>query len=224
MHKLVLILICMCAVPSFAQTSTPKYQSGTIMAVANHQNAPGEAASAVPGYDVSVKIGNVLYVILFAPRNGVSSVEYSPGIDMLFLVGKDTLTFNSKLSGTTEAPILRREVLSAQSTLDWSKARSQYFSMKQQHLSEALDLTDDQQSKTKPALERETAEAGEILWNPVLSQKNKLRRYEKLISSSDARMKPFLSQNQVGKLMELRRQQKDEVKRLILEQTTAKED
>ncbi len=66
-------------------------------------------------YDVSVKIGNVLYVILYTPLNGANSVEYSPGIEMLFSVGSDTLTFNSKLSGTTQAPILRREVLPASS-------------------------------------------------------------------------------------------------------------
>jgi len=188
------------------------------MAVTAHQKTPGDPANDVPRYDVSVKIGNVLYVVLFTPRNGASSVEYAPGIDMLFSVGSSTLTFNSKVSGTTELPILRREILSAENTINWSKARGQYFSMKQRHLSEVLGLTEDQQAKIKPALERETAEAGEILWNPVLSRKDKLKRYEKVVSSSDAQIKPFLSANQVDKLHELRKEQKEDVKKVILEQ------
>lgn len=193
------------------------------MAVTAHQKAPDDQADDVPRYDVAVKIGNVLYVVLFTPRNGVSSVEYAPGIDMLFSVGSNTLTFNSKVSGPTELPILKREILSAENTINWSKARGQYFSMKQQHLSEVLGLTEDQQAKIKPALERETTEAGEILWNPVLSRKDKLKRYEKVVSSSDARIKPFLSANQVDKLQELRKEQKEDVKRVILEQKAEKE-
>jgi len=193
------------------------------MAVTAHQKQPGDPDDDAPRYDVSVKIGNVLYVVLYTPRNGVSSVEYAPGLDMLFSVGSKTLTFNSKVSGTTEVPILRRETLPAENTINWTKARGQYFSMKQQHLSEVLGLSEDQQAKIKPALERETAEAGEILWNPVLSRKDKLKRYEKVVSSSDARIKPFLSANQVDKLQELRKEQKEDVKKVILEQKAEKD-
>lgn len=217
MRKLGFLLVSMCALASFGQTSAPKFQSGTITSVSPHQNSPGDPASDVRRYDVSVKIGNILYVVLYTPANGANTVEYSPGVDMLFAVGANTLTFNSKLSGPTELPILRREVLPAEDTLDWSKARGQYFSMKQQHLSKVLGLTDDQQAKLKPLLERETAEAGEILWNPVLSRKDKLKRYAKVVSSSDARIKPFLSPTQVEKLLALRRQQKNELQKAILE-------
>jgi hypothetical protein len=65
--------------------------------------------------------------------------------------------------------------------------------MKQQHLSEALGLSDDQQAKIKPTLEQESGEAGTILWDPVLSRKDKLKRYEKLVAASDAKIKPILS-------------------------------
>ena len=219
MHRLaLLLLICTYVLSIFGQTTSPKYERGTIMAVTAHQNASGEPASDVRRYDVSVKIGNVLYVVLFSPPNGVSSVEYAPGIDMLFSVGSTTLTFNSKVSGATEAPILRREILSTQNTLNGAKARGQYFSMKQQHLSEVLNLTDEQQAKIKPLLEHETAEAGEVLWNPVLSPKDRLKRYEKVVSSSDVKIKAFLSPTQIDKLEELRKEQRDKVKRAILEQ------
>jgi hypothetical protein len=218
------ILICVSALLAYGQVPSPKYQVGTITAVMTHRNAPGETKGDLARYDVSVKIGNVVYVVLYTPRNGANSVEYSPGMDMLFSVGATTLTFNSKLSGKTEIPILRREILPARSALDWSKAPGQYFSMKQQHLSEVLGLTDDQQAKIKPTLEQEAGEAGQILWNPVLSREDKLEGYEKIVESSDAKIKPFLSPNQVDKLVKLRKQQKQDVKKLIAEPKTGKQD
>ena len=216
------ILICIAALASLGQSSSTKYQPGTITAVTAHNNAPGEAAGDLARYEVTVRIKNVVYVVLYAPRNGANTVEYSPGIEMLFLVGDNTLTFNSKISGTTEVPILRREVMPAQSGLDWSKAHSEYLSIKQQHLSEALGLTDDQQVKIKPLLEQEAGEAGMILWTPVVSPKDRLKQYERIVKASDVKIKPFLSSAQVSKLVELRKQQKVELKRLIAKRETDK--
>ena len=216
MHKwLRVILICMAALSAFGQAPSSKYQPGTITAVAAHLSAEREAEGDVARYDVSVKIGNVVYVVLYTPPNGANSVEYSPGFQMLFLVGSHTLTFNSKLSGTTELPILRRQDLPGQSGLDWSKAPGQYFSMKQQHISEALSLTVDQQRTIKPTLEQETGEVGQILQTPVLSLQDKLNKYEKIVRTSDTKIKPFLSTTQLKKLLELRKEQKKEFKRLI---------
>jgi len=222
-RQLGVILICLSALSALGQTPSSKYQPGTITAVAAHQNALDDAGGDVARYEVSVKIGNVVYVVLYTPLNGANAVEYSPGIEMLFSVGSDTLTFNSKISGTTQAPILRREVLPAQSGLDWSKAPSQYLTMKQQHLSEVLGLTDDQQAKIKPTLEQESGVAGTILWNPVLSRKDKLKRYEKLVAASDAKIKPILSPTQVDKLLALRKQQRVELKRFVWEQNSGKQ-
>jgi hypothetical protein len=211
------ILICVSALASFGQTSSAKYQPGTITAVAVHQNAPGEPSGDPTRYDVSVKIRNVVYVVLYSPRAGDNSVEYYRGMDLLFLVGSETLSFNSKTSGKIEMPILRHEVLPAEKGIDWSKARSQYFSMKQQHLSEALDLTDDQQAKIKPLIEQEAGEAGMILWTPVVPAKDRLKQFEKIVRASDAKIKTFLSPAQVSKLAELRKDQKVELKKLVAE-------
>jgi len=216
-----LVLIYVSALLAFGQTPSAKYQPGTITAVTKHQNAAGDTATDVARYDVSVKIDNVLYVVLYTPLHGANSVEYSPGIQMLFSVGGDTLTFNSKLSGTTQVPILRKEVLPAPSGVDWSKVPSQYFTMKQQHLSEALGLTEDQQVRIKPTLEQESAEAEVILQDPTLSRKDKLKRYEKVLADSDAKIKPNLLQTQVDKLVELRKQQKSDLKKLISKQSSS---
>jgi len=211
-----IILICICALASLGQTSSAKWQPGTIMAVDVHQNAPGEVGDATR-YDVSVKIRNVTYVVLYSPRSGDNSVEYYRGLETLFLPGSDTLSFNSKTSGTIKMPILRQETLPADSGIDWSKAPSQYFSMKQQHLTEALGLTDDQQAKLKPFIEQEAGEAGMILWTPVVPAKDRLKQFEKIVKASDAKIKPFLSPDQQVKLAEIRKQQKVELKQLIAE-------
>jgi hypothetical protein len=211
-----IILICNCALASLGQTSSAKWQPGTITAVDVHQNAPGDVGDATR-YDVSVKIRNVTYVVLYSPRSGDNSVEYYRGLETLFLPGSDTLSFNSKTSGTIKMPILRQETLPADSGIDWSKAPSQYFSMKQQHLTEALGLTDDQQAKLKPFIEQEAGEAGMILWTPVVPAKDRLKQFEKIVKASDAKIKPFLSPNQQVKLAEIRKQQKVELKQLIAE-------
>lgn len=223
--KLSAILICVVTLSSFGQEALSKYEPGTITAVTVHENAPGESAEDKTRYDVSVKIRNVVYVVLYAPQFGSNAVEYSPGLEMLFLVGDNTLTFNSKTSAVSsvQVPILRREVLTAQKGIDWSKAPGQYFTIKQQHLSEALALTQDQQAKIKPLIEQESSEAGMILWTPVVSPKDRLKQYEKIVNASDTKIKTHLSPSQVATLAELRKQQKVELKELIAKQKSSEQ-
>jgi len=222
MAKWVLVLLLSVATV-FSQTSGSRYQSGTITAVTAHQIAPGEQDGNVAQYDVSVKVGNTVYVVLYTPPNGANGVEYSAGLSTLVFVGTDTLTINNKLSEKTEVPILRREVLPAQSGLDLSKIPSQYFSMKQQHLSQALELSEDQRIKLKPIMEQEAGEASQFLGNPVLSRKEQLNRWEKLVRASDEKMKPFLSPTQVAKLQQLRQEQKQDLKKIIADANTARQ-
>ena len=217
------VLICAASISALAQTPAPNYHRGTITAVTAHQNAPGESGRDVARYDVSVKIRNTVYVVLFTPPNGSRSVEYSTGIDMLFLVGNDTLTFNSMVSGKTEMPILRRETLPAKGGLDLSKAPSQYFSMKLQNLSEKLALSDDQQAKIKPILEQESGELSPLWRNPSISRKDKLDTLERVVRASDEQMRPILSQNQREKLQEMRKEQKDQVKKLTADKDAGKQ-
>jgi hypothetical protein len=200
----------------FAQ-SAAKYVPGTITVVTPHQSIAGEQGSAVPQYDVSVKVGNIVYVVLYTPPNGANGVEYAAGFSMLVSVGTDTLIINNKLAAKTEVPILRREVLPAEKAIDLSKIPSQYFSMKQQHLSQILELSEDQRIKIKPILEQESGEASQFLGNPVLSRKEQVNRWEKLVRASDEKLKPFLTPAQVGRLHQLRQEQKQDLKKIILE-------
>ena len=215
------ILVVLSVLASIGQASSAKYQPGTITAVKSHQNAPGEPGDDATRYDVSVKIKNVVYVVLYTPQRGDNNVEYYPGLELLFLAKSHSLSFNSKTAGTIQVPILRREILPAQSGIDWSKAPSQYFSMKQQHLSDALDLTEDQQAKIKPLMEQEAGEASSILWTPVVPAKDRVKAFEKIVRASDARIKAFLSPAQTNTLVALRKQQETELKQLMAEVKTS---
>jgi Spy/CpxP family protein refolding chaperone len=119
-------------------------------------------------------------------------------------------------------PILSQQTLPAQS-LDWSRVCGQYLSLKLQHLSENLALTDDQQAEIKPILEQESGEVSEICGNPVLSRKDTLSQYEKILQASDEKIKPLLSTSQLQKLQDLRRNQKQDVKRIVTEQKSSKQ-
>ena len=98
-------LVCtfLAVFPAFGQ-STSKYQVGTITEVKLHQTA-GSGASDVASYDVAVKVGDTIYVVLYTPPLGEETVKYSAGRDLLVLVGKRTIRYNDILGQSFEVPI-----------------------------------------------------------------------------------------------------------------------
>jgi len=98
-----LFCILLTVFPAFGQ-STSKYQVGTITEVKVHQTAGSGASDAVT-YDVSVKVGDTIYVVLYAPPLGEETVKYSAGRDLLVLVGKRTIRYNDILGQSFEVPI-----------------------------------------------------------------------------------------------------------------------
>jgi hypothetical protein len=211
-----LILMCLAVVSAPAQTPSSKYQPGTITAVTARQ-APGQHDTDVTQYEVSVKVGDTKYVVLYTPPNRANTVKYSAGNQLLVLVGANALTFNSAISGKTEVPILSRETLPANSP-DWSQACGEYFSKKMQHLSEILALTEDQQTAVRRAFEQESGEVGQVCSNPVLSREEKLNQYKKIVRTSDEKIKPLLSGVQLQKLQDLRKDQKRDLEEVIAKQ------
>ena len=102
-----LICIFWTVFPAFGQT-TSKYQVGTITEVKVHQ-AAGTGASDVASYDVSVKVGDTIYVVLYTPPLGMNTIKYAAGRDLLVLVGKDKLTYNDILGQSYDVPIESRQ-------------------------------------------------------------------------------------------------------------------
>jgi len=211
---LLVLLMCLAADLAFCQTDSPKYQPGTILAVEPHQNASSDSSSGATQYDVSIQIEDTVYVVLYTPRVGSNTVEYAAGIERLFSVGKESLRYPDRF-GNIELPILRTTDLPAKPAIDWSRAPGHYFSMKMKNLSTTLDLTEDQQAKIKPIADQESSEAGGVIFTPVVSRKERLAQWEKIVRSSDAKMKPILSDAQWQKLQQLRKDQKRELKDLV---------
>jgi hypothetical protein len=96
-------LICLTMFPAFGQ-STSKYQVGTITEVKAHQ-ATGSGVFDVANYDVSVKVGDTIYVVLYTPPLGEIMVKYAAGRDLLVLVGKNKITYNDILGQSYDVPI-----------------------------------------------------------------------------------------------------------------------
>ena len=108
MLKLVaLFLICLTMYPAFGQ-STSKYKVGTITEVKVHQ-AAGSGTSDAVSYDVSVKVGDTIYVVLYTPPLGEDTVKYVAGRDLLVLVGQNTITYNDILGRSFAVPIESRQ-------------------------------------------------------------------------------------------------------------------
>ena len=107
MLRLVSILcILLAAFPAFCQ-SARKYQVGTITEVRSHQNAEVGASDAV-GYDVSVKVGDTIYTVLYTPALGEGTVKYIAGRDLVVLVGETTIQYTDILGQSHELQIESR--------------------------------------------------------------------------------------------------------------------
>lgn len=100
------IWICLVTVSALCQ-STGKYQVGTITYVKPHQVAT-DAAPDIVSYDVSLKVKDTIYLLLYTPPLGMNSVRYAAGRDILVLVGKKTISYNDLLGQSHEVPILSR--------------------------------------------------------------------------------------------------------------------
>ena len=104
LRKLIgVITLCLLTFPALCQ-STSKYQVGLITEVKPRQ-ATGDSTSDLASYDVSVKVGDTIYVVLYTPPLGELPPKYVRGREMLVLVGKNTITYNDMLGRSIQVPI-----------------------------------------------------------------------------------------------------------------------
>jgi hypothetical protein len=95
------ICICLTSFALFAQEAA-KYEVATITDVQVHQ----DNGSAVVRYDVSVKVGGTIYLVLYTPPLGVDTVKYAAGRELLVLVDKENITYNDILGESYQVPIV----------------------------------------------------------------------------------------------------------------------
>lgn len=93
--------------------SASKYQVGTITAAQCHEAA--DADPSVASCEVSVRVGNTAYGVLYAAPFGTNNVRYQTGRELLVLVGEDTITYNDMLGNSFQVPILSRATVTPRS-------------------------------------------------------------------------------------------------------------
>ena len=96
--------ICFTAFLAFGQ-STSKWQVGTITEVKVHQSAEKVGSSTAASYDVSVRVEDTIYVVLYTPPLREETVKSAAGRDLLVFVGKSTVRYNDMLGESHEVPI-----------------------------------------------------------------------------------------------------------------------
>jgi hypothetical protein len=90
--------------PAFCQSAS-KWQVGTITEVRIHQTTAKVGASDASSYDVSLKVGDTIYVVLYTPPLSEETVKYAAGRELLVFVGKSTIRYNDLLGQSYEIPI-----------------------------------------------------------------------------------------------------------------------
>ena len=79
--------------------------SNRIITEVKPRQAAGDDASDPTSYDVSVKVGDTIYVVLYTQPLGELPAKYATGHELLVLVGKNTITYNDMLGRSLQVPI-----------------------------------------------------------------------------------------------------------------------
>ena len=106
-----LICLCLMTLPMLCETA-PKYEVATVTDVKPHQAADNKPSDVVR-YDVSVKVGDAVYVTLYSDTLGTGTVKYVAGRQLLVHVGKNTITYNDILGQPHEVPIISQTTVTS---------------------------------------------------------------------------------------------------------------
>ena len=101
------ILMAMTALVALGQETASKYEPATILDVKKHA-ATQKDDSSVTKYDISLRVRDTDYVVLYTPPPGTYGAQYNEGMNLLVLVGSKTITFNDIAGISREVPILSR--------------------------------------------------------------------------------------------------------------------
>jgi hypothetical protein len=93
------------SVGGFPQNNS-SYQIGTIMEVKRHEPSSNSGHNQ---YDISVRVGDTLYLVLYTAAPGAKTAEYSAGTDRPVLINRDTMTFSDLRGNPVAVPILSRK-------------------------------------------------------------------------------------------------------------------
>jgi hypothetical protein len=89
-----------------------KWQADTITAV--HCDQVADADPSITSCEVSLKVGNTVYVAVHKPPFGIDNVPFATGRDVEVLIGENTIMFNDLLGNSFQVPILRLTIVPVQ--------------------------------------------------------------------------------------------------------------
>lgn len=93
------LAVCLCLAALASSGEKKVWQAGTILSVKDHQ-PQDEDGDRPKKYDISVKVGKKIYVVLYAPEKELPGPEFYVGMARTVLVEGDVLKFND-LQGNT---------------------------------------------------------------------------------------------------------------------------
>jgi len=89
-----------------SQSNAP-YQVGSILAVKDHQSTAQE--DSMRRYDISVKVGNTVYVVLYSASDGNDVAQYKVGLDFPVQIDGKTMRFSDALGRPMSVPIINQK-------------------------------------------------------------------------------------------------------------------
>ena len=95
--------LCLLTFPALCQSAS-KWQIATISEVKPHLAGEEDASDPIT-YDVSVKVGDTIYLVRYITPAGEIAPKYAIGHELLVLVGKNTITYNDMLGRSFQVPI-----------------------------------------------------------------------------------------------------------------------
>jgi hypothetical protein len=101
------VCVCLASFQALGQTAS-KYQPATITEVRVHQPASGNEPNG-GSYEVSLKIGDTIYQVLYAPVVDTNVARYAAGREILVLVKEKTIRYNDLLGQPYDLPIISRK-------------------------------------------------------------------------------------------------------------------
>ena len=105
LRAICLVCICLAGISAVCETGT-KYEVGTIMGVKPHPSATDDPLTGVRTYEVSVKVADTIYVVLYTDTFGTKSVQHAGGQQLMVHVGKQTITYNDISGQSCDVPII----------------------------------------------------------------------------------------------------------------------
>ena len=102
-----LICICLLALPVLCESGS-KYDVATITDVKPHQAADNQFSDNAR-YEISVKVADTVYLVLYTDTLGTGTVKFAAGRELLVHVGKNTITYNDILGQSHEVPIISQK-------------------------------------------------------------------------------------------------------------------